>query len=160
MKHLEETCRRLDRRRPEILAELHPHLRIIMSSLLLDADLASRFTPYCGYRGPDEQAEALAAGTSNAKFGQSPHNYRPALACDVVLDPRHVKVLEVPDPKHPGFPNLWETGTAAAAAAWHALEIAAVKYGLERVNIKDRTGALVRDRPHLQLHGWRTLIKH
>lgn len=158
MIHLKATLERLDRKRPVILAELHPHLRAMMLPLL--ADLGGRFTPYCGYRGPSEQAEAFASGASNALYGSSPHNFKPALACDVVLDPRKVKVREAPDPKFPGWPDLWDTESEEAMAAWEALEQAAKTHGLERVNIRDRTGVLRRDRPHLQLHGWRAYVKH
>lgn len=136
------------------------HIQLRHLVLLVLADLDGRFTPYTGYRGQVEQEKAFARRTSRARFGESPHNFRPALACDVVLDPRRVSVLEAADPKNPGFPDLWGDGTEEAAAAWHALELAAAKHGLERVMIPDPvTGALVRDRPHLQLHNWRSLIR-
>lgn len=155
--HYAETVARLDRKRGQVLRELHPELRTRV--LLLLGDLGGRFTPYCGYRGPAEQAEAFAAGTSLARWGQSPHNWRPALAVDVVLNPLKVQVPEVKDPKFPGFPALWTDETEETASAWHALELAAVEHGLERVDLKNqKTGALERDRPHLQLHGWRSLI--
>lgn len=153
MKHLASTIARLDRRRPAILAELHRELR--QRVVLLLADLRGRFTPYCGFRDAPEQAEALAAGTSNARFGESPHNYRPALACDVVL---HPGVITLPETGDTGYPNLWTHETEEAAAAWHALDIAAEKHGLERIMIRNKNG-LERDWPHLQLHGWKSLIR-
>ncbi|MGB0749039.1 MAG: M15 family metallopeptidase [Magnetospiraceae bacterium] len=41
----------------------------------------------CGYRSPEEQALAFAAGRSKARPGQSPHNHSPALAVDVAPYP-------------------------------------------------------------------------
>jgi peptidoglycan L-alanyl-D-glutamate endopeptidase CwlK len=147
VKHLEVTVKRLDLRRPKVLAELHPVLLERVRPLL--AELGGRLTPWCGYRGPKEQAEAFAAGTSAARWGQSPHNFAPALAVDLVLDPRFVEVGEVD-----GFPALWDETTADALAAWEALERAAEKCRLERVNVNGR-----RDRPHLQLPNWRSYVK-
>jgi len=139
----------LDRRRPQVLAELHPDLRAKVAAIV--DELGGRLAPYCGFRGPEDQAKALAAGASAARFGESPHNFSPALACDLVLDPRHVAVGFVPSA--PTWPNLWDEETPEALAAWEALERAAFTHGLERVNVRGR-----RDRPHVQMPNWRSLI--
>jgi peptidoglycan L-alanyl-D-glutamate endopeptidase CwlK len=36
----------------------------------------------CSYRGEKDQNDAFARGNSNARFGESPHNFRPSLAID------------------------------------------------------------------------------
>lgn len=154
MKKLDQTLRTIDRKRSQVLVELHSELRRRVQPIIEDL----RFAPWCGYRGPAEQAEALAAGASQATFGQSPHNFRPALAVDVVLDPRHVRVR--PHPQDPEYPDLWDDETPDALAAWEALERAAELHGLQRVDILDRaTGKKKRDRPHLQLAGWRRFVR-
>lgn len=149
MKHLALVLLDLDRRRDRILGELHPVLDAKVRALV--AELSGRFAPYCGYRSAGDQANALAVGASNARFGESPHNFTPALACDLVLDPRKVNVR--PNPVDVEWPDLWDDETSSALAAWEALEHAALALGLERVNVNGR-----RDRPHVQLPGWRSLI--
>lgn len=155
MRKLLEVCARLDARRAVVLAELHPTLDATVRAAL--AELGGRFTPWEGYRDAAGQAKALAEGRSRASFGNSPHNFRPALAVDVVLDPRKVAVR--PHKQDVEVPDLWDDESAEALAAWEALERAAEKYGLERVNI-EVNGVLRRDRPHLQLAGWRSLVPH
>lgn len=155
MKNLHVTLADLDRRRPRVLGEIHPQLRLLVVPML--EQLGDRFAPYCGFRDSGDQAKALAAGASNAAFGESPHNFSPALAIDVVLDPRRVPVRAAPS--SPEWPDLWDEETPEALAAWEALELAAVAAGLERVDIVVH-GVKRRDKPHVQLHAWRSLIPH
>lgn len=143
------TIARLEKRRPFILAELHPLLRKVVVSVL--DDLGGRLTPWCGFRGQQEQVAALAAGTSHARWGESPHNFSPALACDLVLNPERVPVRA--NPVDPRYPDLWDDETPEALAAWEALEVMARMNDLERVKVKGR-----RDRPHVQLPGWRRYV--
>jgi hypothetical protein len=65
------------------LIEAHPDLQRLFSEVIKHFDC----TVICGYRGQAEQEAAKAAGKSKASFGQSPHNYQPALAVDVVPYP-------------------------------------------------------------------------
>lgn len=144
MKYLPDVVVDLRARAPRVLAELHPILRSKVEALLLEVEV---FTPYEGYRDEVRQAKAKALGVSNASFGDSPHNFKPALACDVVLNPVLIDVrAHFADPS---YPDLWDTVTPVCADAWRRLELAAVKHGLERVNVH---GA--RDWPHLQLEHW------
>lgn len=143
-------CARLERDRARILDELHPVLRARVVACL--ADLGDRFVPYCGYRGAEAQAKALRDGHSAARFGASPHNFKPALACDVVLNPAVVEVA--PAPSDPRFPNLWDDESPDAIKAWDALEVAAKLHRLERVSVKGK-----RDKPHLQMPLWRIYTK-
>lgn len=59
------------------------------SLLILAGEVAKKFDfkIICGYRGKIKQEEAFKNGNSKAKFGQSPHNYRPSLAIDVIPQP-------------------------------------------------------------------------
>lgn len=151
MKRLASVLATLDRRRARVLAELHPELDALVRGLC--TTLGGRLTPWEGYRDQQGQEAALAAKTSQARWLESPHNYRPALGCDLVLDPRHVAVRAHPDDAE--TPWLWDVETPAALAAWEALEQAALAAGLERVLVH---GA--RDRPHVQLAHWHSRIPH
>lgn len=144
----------LERKRSRVIMELHPDLRSQL--VLLLADMGGRVTPWEGYRGPEAQAKAFEAGASAAKFGQSPHNFTPSLAVDVVLHPSFVSVrANRADAK---YPDLWDDESPDALASWAALDEAAKRHGLERVSYVDRRGRTVRDLPHLQLPKWRERI--
>ncbi len=149
MKYLGSTIERLDRLRPAVLAELHPQLRDLVEAVLDELD--GRFAPYCGFRDEKGQERARKAGNSQARYGESPHNFMPALACDVVLDPRMVPLRASLSDEN--YPDLWDDETPEAVEAWETLELVARKHGLERVNVGGK-----RDRPHLQLAGWRGYI--
>jgi hypothetical protein len=152
MKHLGSTIIDLDKRRPVVLAELHPELRVLVERVL--SELGNRFTPYCGFRDEAAQTKAKHLGNSNAEWGQSPHNFKPALACDLVLDPRFVDVR--PAPGDPRYPDLWDDVSKSAVQAWVDLEAAALKAGLERVTLRGGR----RDMPHVQLPEWRAYVRH
>lgn len=157
MRHRARTILRLERLRPVVLAELHPELLARVVPLL--EELGGRFTPYTGFRGKEEQNAARARGKSGAAWGQSPHNFRPALAVDVVLHPARVDVAPAKD--DPLWPNLWDQESPEALAAWADLEAAAAKRGLERVRFKNPlTDQIELDLPHLQLPDWRSFIAH
>lgn len=149
--HFEATCKDLDLKRDRVLAELHPVLEAKVRQIC--SMLGGRVTPYCGYRGPAEQRDAHELGFSKAVFGQSPHNFHPALACDLVLDPRRVDVA--PHPENTAFPDLWDDHSPAALATWTDLDAAAKELGLDRVWLSTRK----RDFPHVQLPGWQQLAK-
>lgn len=147
LERLPVTVADLAARKFRVLGELHPEIRLRVSRVIIEGN--SRFAPYCGFRGLQEQEEALRKGASNAHWLESPHNYRPALACDVVLHPSFVRVRAHKD--DPRYPDLWDDASPDAVRAWRDLEVLAEKHGLERVDL--RPG--VRDRPHLQLPGWK-----
>lgn len=140
----------LEKRRTTVMRELHSVLRPRVSSLI--EFLGGRFTVYTGYRDADAQAKAFASGNSAARFGQSPHNHSPALACDVVLDPDHVNV-SVTEIDGDEWPNLWCTSTPEAVQAWQDLEVAAKRFNLRRVDVNGK-----RDRPHLELPNWKIYV--
>lgn len=148
--HFTEACHILDDRHEKAMAELHPLLRARVERAL--ARCGGRFKAWQGFRGPHEQEAAFLEGNSNAKFGESPHNWRPALAVDVVLDPRVVIVRERADA--PGWPDEWDGVSDEAVSAWDLLELAAAAEGLDRVTIRGGK----KDLPHLQLPNWRSYI--
>lgn len=150
----DEVIADLERRRARVLGELHPVLRARVVALL--AELGGRFVPYCGYRDAAAQAKALREGHSNARFGASPHNYRPALACDVVLNPAVVEVSPVKGAE--AWPNLWDDESPDAVKAWDALEARAKLHRLDRVYLTV-DGERKRDKPHLQMPLWRIYTK-
>jgi hypothetical protein len=154
MQMLEWEIKRLDGMYDRVLDELYPDLKRRVLEVLIDLD--GRFTPYCGFRDAAEQADAKKRGASNADFGSSFHNFFPALACDVVLNPAVVGCRPHADDAR--FPDLWDDGmprtlsgvvdggNSEALLAWRDLEGAAAKHGLVRVNIAPGK----RDWPHLQ----------
>lgn len=157
MKQRARTILRLERLRAGVLAELHPELLVRVEPLL--EELGGRFAPYTGFRDAEEQAKVLARGKSGARWGQSPHNYKPALALDVVLHPARVAVAPVKGDE--AWPNLWDNESPAALEAWRDLELAAARHGLERVRFRNPlTDEIELDLPHLQLPNWRSFIAH
>lgn len=60
-------------------AELHPLLRDIVDAAIKKVD----FVILDAQRGRAEQEKAFRAGNSKAHFGQSAHNFRPAIAFDL-----------------------------------------------------------------------------
>ena len=149
MKRRRAAIERLEERHDRVLDELHPELRARVLRVL--ADLGGRVSPWEGYRDAIGQAKALARGNSGAKWGNSPHNYSPALACDLVLNPDRVAVRA--HPQDPEYPDLWDDESPEAVQAWADLEDAAVRYGLDRVDVKGK-----RDKPHVQLFRWRSYV--
>jgi hypothetical protein len=67
------------------LAGVHPDLRRVLDEAIKHVD----FTVIQGQRGRAAQEKARLSGNSKAGFGQSPHNYAPALAVDVIPYPFH-----------------------------------------------------------------------
>lgn len=60
-------------------AELHPELQRLVDTAIKEID----FVILDGTRGRAEQEKAFKAGYSKARFGQSAHNYVPAIALDI-----------------------------------------------------------------------------
>jgi peptidoglycan L-alanyl-D-glutamate endopeptidase CwlK len=95
------------------------------------------FTIVEGYRGRVEQDLAFREGFSKARFGQSPHNFKPSYAFDAYTYP-----IDVHDWRAAN--RLGEAMLAAAA----------------RVNVDLMWGGhfmRFKDRPHFELRNWRVL---
>lgn len=84
------------------------------------------------YRGEAAQAQFYKTGTSNAQFGQSPHNYKPALALDWF---RLTHVGASWD--RPWFRDVLASAAKSAGLVW----------GGEFKSINDL--------PHVELRNWR-----
>jgi hypothetical protein len=78
-----------DRRRSQLLRfdpELvRPDMLRFGQALIKEFELYEiPFFIHCGARSPQEQQDAFDGGFSNAKFGESPHNYDGACALDII----------------------------------------------------------------------------
>ncbi len=138
----ERVVKDLDQRCDKVLAELHPLLKPKVIQILEQFDGA--LTAYCGFRDQHDQEKAFKDHTSKAHWLESPHNYRPALACDLVLHPRIVAVSD-----NDGWPNLWDNETPEAKVIWVELQVAAKALGLTTYSW---------DRPHVELAHWQRLV--
>lgn len=65
------------------LSKCHPKLQIIANAAIKEID----FRILDSTRGRDAQERAFATGKSKARFGQSAHNYVPAIAFDLFPAP-------------------------------------------------------------------------
>lgn len=65
------------------LVKCHPHLQAIANEAIKEID----FRVLDATRGRDDQERAFAAGKSKVHFGQSAHNYVPAIAYDLFPAP-------------------------------------------------------------------------
>ena len=149
LRHYTAAIQNIDRRAKRALHETHLELRARVLAAL--DELNGRFALWEAYRDEEGQEAARRAGYSNAKFGQSPHNFRPSLAVDVVLDPRRVLVGR--HPADPEWPWLWDDKSPDALSAWADLEKAARRHHLHRVRVGSKL-----DRPHLELPAWRSYL--
>lgn len=149
MIHLADAYRNLDRAHARVLTEMHPDLAAKWRAV--QAIVGPRFALWCGFRGQVAQEQAFDDKTSGAHWLESPHNYRPCLGIDAVLDPRHVKVR--PSPADADWPDLWDPVSPDAVRAWADLEAACAAVGLNRVSVQGR-----RDVPHMELPDWHSFI--
>lgn len=122
-------------------ARAHGRLQTFYADLVA-ADLPAGVVGYAwgdSYRGPAAQQAEYDSGDSDALYGQSPHNYLPAMAWDVwpiVLD-------------RPGY-----VGTEAVSTVvgdYSVIGQLANAHGLQ-------TGAAFEDWGHVQIPGWHQLV--
>lgn len=66
----------------ERLSTCHPDLQKIMNEVIKVSPVD--FTIVSGYRNEEEQTKAFNKGHSKARFLESPHNFLPSLAVDVM----------------------------------------------------------------------------
>ncbi len=123
------------------LSEADPRLQKIMQEAIKEID----FAVICGYRNKEDQAKAKAEGKSNASFGQSPHNFVPAMAVDICPWPKAFKAT-VPE---------WEELTNVIVRVADRLGIP-ITLGRDFVS---KSGKKLVDRPHFELTGWREMVK-
>lgn len=126
------------------LAKVHPKLRAVLDEAIKETD----FTVICGHRGKAEQEAAFAAGNSKARFGQSPHNFEPACAVDVIPYP----FKDWND--NEGFKRIAKAILGAAKRLG-----VPVRWGADW-NQNGRTDdERFVDTPHFELHPWRDFTK-
>jgi|SRR6478736_6852503 len=117
------------------LKQLHPLLQKVMNEAIQHYD----FSIIESYRDKAAQNKAFKEGKSKAKFGQSAHNYKPAVAVDCVP-----------------YPLDWNNTTEFNKMGAQILAAA------EKVGVPIRWGkyftGLV-DMPHFELHPWKDYIK-
>lgn len=113
---------------------LHPDLaRVIYRA----AREGARFIVIQGQRGRAEQEKAKSSGHSNAHFGQSPHNFKPALGVDIGPS------------NYPGkVPDDYQRLKVAIFAA-AKLEGVELVWGGDWKSLKDW--------PHFELKNWRAI---
>lgn len=116
------------------LNEAHPDLQRVMNEAIKHID----FSIIEGYRGRAEQEAARKSGASRAGFGQSPHNFKPALAIDFIPYP---------------FKG-WHV-TKDFNAVGEVIEREAAKLGIA-VTWGKRFKGLV-DYPHFELKNWKAM---
>lgn len=101
------------------LAQLHPLLQRVLNEAIKEFD----FTILDAQRGRAEQERAFAQGHSKVHFGNSAHNYAPAIATDIV-------------PWHGGSnPIRWND-----AASFKVLQLAVILPIAKRLAIPIRQG--------------------
>ena len=138
--------------------QAHPSLREWADAWLAESSYDMRIVT--GTRGRAEQAAKVAAGHSRANFGESAHNYAPALALDVEPLIKHPKTgkLVVPWTEWDGS-AIQRTGGGAISQLWrdHGARGLAVA---KRLGIPMTWGGSFRtlyDCPHFERADWRTI---
>ncbi len=123
-------------RSSDILANVHPDLVKVLNEAIKTMD----FSLTCGQRGRAAQEKAKAEGNSNAHFGQSPHNFDPALAIDFI--------------PYPFTNDMWNDTAKFEAIARH-IQQAGVTVG-----IKCDWGGdwhSIKDYPHIEVSNWKEI---
>lgn len=126
------------------LAELHPLLQKLLNEAIKQFD----FVVLDAQRGEAEQMLAYRTGKSKVKFGNSPHNYKPAVACDIVP-----------------YPIKWNATKPFITMQMKIIKPLAAKLKIPIRQGLDwnRNGILTDenfvDMPHIELHPWREWAK-
>lgn len=120
-------------------AELHPKLQQIVDAAIKEID----FVILDAQRGRAEQEKAFKGGFSKARFGQSAHNFKPAIALDVVPYPIDFNNVA-------GFKAIAKTFTAKAKE----LNIP-LRWGGDWDMDGDWKDERFLDWGHFELHPWR-----
>lgn len=132
------------------LSKCHPKLQQIANAAIAVID----FRILDSTRGRDAQERAFAAGKSKAHFGQSAHNWNPAIAFDLFPAPYDWNNRQ-------SFIDLWKVigwNNGAGKGAGLALSLAIpLRWGGDW-NMDGNTSDGW-DLPHYELHPWRTWAK-
>jgi peptidoglycan L-alanyl-D-glutamate endopeptidase CwlK len=125
------------------LAKCHPKLQSVLKEAIKEID----FKVLDSTRGRHAQERAFATGKSKARFGQSAHNYVPAIAVDLFPAPYD-----------------WNNRAAFKALAVVIMRIAnkqghPLRWGGDWNQDGDKTTSDAWDMPHFELSPWRTWAK-
>lgn len=127
------------------LALAHPKLQEIMNLVAKDVD----FLILDSMRGEAEQELAFKRKFTKVHFGNSAHNWAPALALDIAPLPLDWKNLKA-------FTNL-QINHVLPAARKLGIEI---RQGVDWNRNGNLTDDSWDDLPHVELHPWREYAKH
>lgn len=125
------------------LAKCHPHLQAIANEAIKEID----FKVLDSTRGRADQERAFAGGKSKARFGQSAHNYVPAIAFDLFPAPYDWNNRQ-------SFTDLSEVIMKIAKEKGIPL-----RWGGDWNMDGDKTKSDAWDMPHYELHPWRDWAK-
>lgn len=125
------------------IAKLHPKLRAIVEEAIKEID----FKVLDSTRGRAAQTKAFMQGNSKAKFGQSAHNYVPAIAMDLFPAPYD-------------WTNIAAFDRLAVVIRRIAKEQGTpIRWGGDWNMDGDKTKSDAWDKPHFELHPWRDWAK-
>lgn len=125
------------------LAKCHQSLQFVCNEAIKEID----FKVLDATRGRADQERAFATGRSKARFGQSAHNYVPAIAVDLFPAPYDWNNLE-------SFRKLSKVIMRIAKANGIPL-----RWGGDWNMDGDKTKSDAWDMPHYELHPWREFAK-
>lgn len=123
------------------LAKCHPKIQAILREAIKEID----FKVLDSTRGRNAQERAFNAGNSKARFGQSAHNYMPAIAVDLFPAPYDWNNKQA-------FIDLYHVMMRIAKAQGVPLR-SGLDWNMDG-NFKDGW-----DAPHYELHPWREWSK-
>lgn len=131
------------------LKNVHPLLVQVASTALQLSK--TDFTVICGYRDKAGQDAAQRAGTTKVAFPNSAHNQSPSCAIDVIPYP----FTNWEDPKMlQGWKDIADAMFAAAQA--NGVQI---RWGGDFNRDGDKTKNDAWDKPHFELHPWRSYAR-
>lgn len=120
-----------------------------LRAIIAEASLGADFTVSTSVRGRSAQNAAAAQGNSQARFGQSAHNYKPAVGVDLMPWP------------FLGWKNINQFRELAHVmlAAAHAKRILLRWGGDWDMDGSEADEHGLRDFGHFELHPWRAAVK-
>lgn len=131
------------------LSQVHP-LLVKVATLALERG-SQDFTVICGHRDKAGQDAALRAKTTKVSFPNSAHNQLPAYAIDVIPYP-------FTNWEDPEMLKGWKRIADAMFAAAKDLNVQ-IRWGGDFNRDGDKTTFDAWDKPHFELHPWRSFVK-
>ncbi len=126
----------------KILNNAHPGLQKLFNEVIKHFDCRI----VCSYRGKAAQELAFDGGFSGAHFGESPHNFKPSTAIDVV---------PYPVDWHDTDRMHYFAGQVMGIAIMMGIEI---KWGGDFDRDTHLSDERAHDLPHFELKNWREIV--